>query len=432
MVTINTLDFHNVNRVNRTNNSSPSSSDFSETLQATAKKFERTDSSVEIDKTSTPPVEESSSKEEVEVEVSEEKPPVLSLEYLLAATKVGKEEAVEETIDFSALFQVNSVEELTKLLGGNVLPEGEQLTLPLVANALGMTETNLQQLISKLTGNQQPATDLWTMLNKVDQNLFPVLQQLASAINGHSEAKLNKKEAQQAVALIKLVQLAGPKTDLALKQESLVAQTKDWLSTLASQITTKTAEKEVSLPFAKSVIRFQNPVDTTQQATNIGQTNALSGKVETVTIQLPANATPTSQAAKFVEEFQSVMNRAQFANNAAGMRLLIKIYPENLGTIRVELVQKDGMLSAKLLASNALGKQILDSTLHQLKQGLANQNIQLDRVDVAQSLSEPSKSDRGHQFGQQTGHNHRSEQDEEQRNVEESASFEELLAELEE
>lgn len=428
MVSIASLDFQNINRLNQVKNPS-STANFSNTLQATSKKLDRNEIPTEIEKTSSTAIEQEVGV--TEVSTNEEKSPVLSLEYLLAATKVGKEEIAEEAIDFSALFQVSSIEELTKLLGGNVLPEGEQLTLPLVANALGMTEENLQQLISKLTGNQQQATDLWAMLNKVDQNLFPALQQLASAINGHSEATLNKKEAQQAVALIKMVQLAGPKTDLALKQESLIAQTKNWLSTLASQVTTKTAEKEVSLPFAKSVIRLQNPVDATQQATSIAQTNTLSGKVETVTIQLPSNASPTSQAAKFVEEFQSVMNRAQFANNAAGMRLLIKIYPENLGTIRVELVQKDGVLSAKLLASNALGKQMLDSTLHQLKQGLANQNIQLDRVDVAQSLSEPSKSDRGHQFGQQTGHNHRSEQDEEQKNVEESASFEELLAGLE-
>lgn len=429
MVTITSLDYQNANRINQVNKPS-STANFSETLQATSKKSESNESTADIEKSVVLPGEKEVSVEEVTV--NEEQIPVLSLEYLLATTKVAKEEVTEEVIDFSLLFQATSVEELVKVLGGNALPEGEQLTLPLVANALGMTEESLQQLISKLTGNQQQATDVWTMLNKVDQNLFPALQQLASAINGHSEAKLNKKEAQQAVGLIKLIQLAGPKTDLALKQESLVAQTKNWVSTLASQITTKSVEKEVSLPFAKPVIRFQNPIDTTQQVTTVAQTNALSGKVETVTIQLPANATPTSQAAKFVEEFQSVMNRSQFANNAAGMRLLIKIYPENLGTIRVELVQKDGMLSAKLLASNALGKQLLDSTLHQLKQGLANQNIQLDRVDVAQALSEPSKSDRGHQFGQQTANHQRSQQEEEHGNVEESASFEEILAELEE
>lgn len=431
MVTIASLDLASVSKVSSTPNSSTNqqtATKFSDTLQATTKAAENAERAVTTPKEvkdlekATVPTEESTSNEESNV--------VLSLEYLLASTKVTKEEKTEEIVDFSALLQVTSVEDLVKLMGGKTLPEGEQLTLPMLADALNMSEQELQSLIQKMTGNQQQSTDVWDALKQIDEKLFLALHQLAATANGHPEAKLTSKEAKQAIAFLKLVELAGPKTDLALKQESQVAQMKNWVNTLSSQLTVKTAEKETVLPFAKTVVRFTPPTDSTQP---IVQQPTVNAKVQTVTIQLPTTTTTQVQASKFVEEFQAVMNRAQFASNAAGTRMLIKLYPEHLGTIRIELIQKDGMLSAKLLASNALGKQMLDSTLHQLKQGLANQNIQLDRVDVTQALSETNKGERGHQFsGQQSSNEQKSENDERQKNVDETVSFEELLAEMEE
>lgn len=414
------------NKANATSKSS-----FAQTLQETSsqpKATEKTDASAKTDAPIKPEHVEAS-EESVDTDA---KAPVLSLEYLLASTKVDEKTSTEGAIDISALFQATTAEELTKLLGGKALVEGEQLTLSNVASALGMTETDLQSLIAKLTGSEQQANDVWDALSKVDQNLFPILQQLAASINGHAEATLSRKEAQQAVSFLKLIDLAAPKTDLLLNQQLQTAQTKNWLANLSSQITTKTVEKEVAFPFAKMAMRFQTAVTENTQTNQVNAQQVPTSKVQTFTIQLPANATPQSQSAKFVEEFQSVLNRAQFASNAAGTRLLIKLYPENLGTIRIELVQKDGILSAKLLASNAMGKQMLDSTLNQLKQGFANQSIQVDRIDVAQAISEPNKGER--QFNQQQPNNQQrtTEEEQQQHKEDELKSFEDILAEMEE
>lgn len=361
----------------------------------------------------------------------EGKSPILTLDFLLPTAKVTDDSETEATIDFSALFQIEAVEELVDLLGGQELQQGEQLTLESVASALSMSVTDLQQMLTKLTTSEQQVTNIWDTLNQIDQNVFPILQQVAAAING-AESKLSPKEAQQAVSFLKLINLAAPKTDLLLSQELQTAQTKSWLTNLASQVTAKTVEKEVTLPFAKTTMRFQSLMTENTQTSNIApQQSVTANKIQTFTIQLPTNATPQSQTAKFVEEFQNVMNRAQFANNVAGTRLLIKLYPENLGTIRIELVQRDGILSAKILASNALGKQMLDSTLTQLKQGFSNQNIQVDRIDVAQALSEPNKGER--QFNQQhSSSQHNFKEEEKTKKDEELISFEELLAGLEE
>lgn len=127
------------------------------------------------------------------------------------------------------------------------------------------------------------------------------------------------------------------------------------------------------------------------------------------------------------------MNRSQFSNNAAGTKLLIKLYPENLGSIRVELMQKDGVMTARFLASTAVGKQMLESQLQQLKQGLVNQNIQLDRIDVSQALTETNRNERDHQqsfqhsFKQQSQEQHKEQKDDD----DEKVSFNDILMDLE-
>lgn len=370
-------------------------------------------------------------KEKVE---KEEESTSLTLEFLLPTAKVEELTNTDITFDLAGLFNATSIEELISITGGKFDEKSlsdQNLNLKNVSEALGISENDLQQLFTKLTGQKTESTDLWNGLNTIDGKLSQVLSKISATLNGASNTTLTKKDAQTAVALFKLVDLAAPKTDLVLKQELQSSQMKDWLSTIASSITTKTTEKTVTLPFGIKQFNFK-PVgnDTTQTTTQQLTPPTTVAKSPAITITLPAS--PQGQASKFVEEFQSIMNRAQVANNAAGTRLLIKLYPENLGTIRVELVEKNGVLSAKLLASTALGKQMLDSSLHQLKQGLVNQNIQLDRIDVAQALSEPSKGEKGHQFGQQTPNQNTSKDEDETKKADKVISFEEIMAEMEE
>ncbi len=121
-------------------------------------------------------------------------------------------------------------------------------------------------------------------------------------------------------------------------------------------------------------------------------------KVETVSVTLPTEK--PAQSEELVKELQKAMNRAQFGQAGGANRLVIKLYPEHLGTIRIELIQKDGMLTARMLASTALGKEMLDSQSGQLKQGLMNQNIQVERLEITQALQDTSRQDRNQAFNE--------------------------------
>ena len=145
---------------------------------------------------------------------------------------------------------------------------------------------------------------------------------------------------------------------------------------------------------------------------------------------------PTEKAAQseeFIKELQKVMNRVQFGQAGGANRLVLKRFPEQLGTIRIELIKKDGMLTAKLLASTALGKEMLDSNSSQLRQGFAGQNIQLEKLEITQALQESTRQEKNQDF-QQSFKQQQEEQDQQENSndqSEEQFSFEDYLQEME-
>ncbi|CAM5186513.1 hypothetical protein UACE39S_02691 [Ureibacillus acetophenoni] len=55
-------------------------------------------------------------------------------------------------------------------------------------------------------------------------------------------------------------------------------------------------------------------------------------------------------------------------------------------------MQKDGVLSARLLASTPQAKELLEGQINQLKTSFTQANIQMDRIDIAQSLQDPDQT----------------------------------------
>src|SRR5690606_18063617 len=97
-----------------------------------------------------------------------------------------------------------------------------------------------------------------------------------------------------------------------------------------------------------------------------------------------------------------------------------------------ELIQKDGMLTAKILASTALGKEMLDSSSNQLRQGFTSQNIQLEKLEITQALQESTRQEKNQDFQ----HSFKQQQEQQQQEhsteeLDEQTSFQEYLEEME-
>ncbi|MET4559181.1 flagellar hook-length control protein FliK [Lysinibacillus parviboronicapiens] len=320
--------------------------------------------------------------------------------------------------ELAAVLDAESMEELLNLLDiphddgllmlqvgedGKAVAIDEMLNLDDLMAALNIDAEQLQKLVQQLLGEEQQAGDVWELLALVDAQA-PLLQtQIVSALQG--EGEVTPKEATQLLQVLKLAELVGQKTDLTATQENLLANSKNFLSTMQTQIETiqtalqVTTKTTVTLPlqgFQQVVQQVQVTKQTDTSANEMVTSNTVQTKADTYQVTLPAAKPAQSEA--LLKEMQAIINKAQLSNAQGITRLTLKLYPENLGTIRIELVQNDGVLTARLLASTAHGRELLDSQAHQLKQAFVQQNIQVDRLDIAQSLQDADRQQRDQSF----------------------------------
>ncbi|MGD2195990.1 flagellar hook-length control protein FliK [Lysinibacillus fusiformis] len=316
-----------------------------------------------------------------------------------------------ELADLQQVLNADSLEEVLDLLGiphddgllilqlgedGKAVSMDEMLDLDNILNALGIDDEQLQKIVQQLLGEEKEASDVWELLSLVDAQA-PILQaQIGAALQG--EGQVTPKEATQLLQVLKLAQLVGQKSDLTAPQENLLTTVKSLFTTLQIQVETiqvTTTKSTGTLPLQG----FQQVQMTKQSETSSNEMvtpQTVQTKPDTFQVTLPTAKPAQSEA--LLKEMQAIINRAQISNAQGITRLTIKLYPENLGTIRIELVQNDGVLTARLLASTAHGREMLDSQAHQLKQAFVQQNIQVDRLDIAQSLQDADRQQRDQNF----------------------------------
>lgn len=347
--------------------------------------------------------------------------------------------------DLLAILNTTSLEELESLV------ESVELTV---------NPKELKVLLEKLLGTESDKTlvitdpkeeliesNVWDLLAGINQQATKIIDAIISSLNGQGPS--NPADAKQAVELLKTVQLIGNKSDLAIKEESTLFDIKQLLENVKETVgklptnETPSSQQVLKQPINQTQVivkQLANSIqpevvtETKEITTSVqGSTNTVvQTKVETVSMTLPTEK--ATQSEEFIKELQKVMNRVQFGQAGGANRLVLKLFPEHLGTIRIELIQKDGMLTAKILASTALGKEMLDSNSSQLRQGFAGQNIQLEKLEITQALQESARQDKNQTF-QQSFKQQQQEEQEQQENgndqLEEQFSFQDYLHEME-
>ncbi|MBO1510409.1 flagellar hook-length control protein FliK [Metabacillus bambusae] len=116
---------------------------------------------------------------------------------------------------------------------------------------------------------------------------------------------------------------------------------------------------------------------------------------ETVTIQLDSliskqlnlsgeNQKPdVPMRQEFTNQLVNAFKTSKFAQLPNGAnRLVIKLNPEHLGALTVRLVQKNGEMVARIITSTESAKDLLDHSIHQLKQALPSIQIEIERFEV--------------------------------------------------
>ncbi|MCM3441096.1 flagellar hook-length control protein FliK [Metabacillus halosaccharovorans] len=97
---------------------------------------------------------------------------------------------------------------------------------------------------------------------------------------------------------------------------------------------------------------------------------------------------------EFTNQLLNAFKNSKFAQMPNGAnRLILKLNPEHLGVITVKLIQKNGEMIARLITSSGSAKELLDQSIHQLKQVLPNVQIDIERFDIQTEQTQKTVKD---------------------------------------
>ncbi|WP_406687269.1 flagellar hook-length control protein FliK, partial [Rossellomorea vietnamensis] len=151
-------------------------------------------------------------------------------------------------------------------------------------------------------------------------------------------------------------------------------------------------------------------------------------KAETFSMNLPSTGR-SLQYEQFVKEFQNILGKSNMITQPNMSKLLIKLYPEQLGSLRIELLQQNGVMTAKILASTSGAKEMLDSQIHGLKHAFSAQNLNVEKIEISQAFTETERQHKG-QSGQGS-HQHKQSDQPQTTHEEETQSFKDYLVNTE-
>lgn len=352
---------------------------------------------------------------------------------------VSMDELLENFDDLLSLLNMN-VEQLNEILqqitGQEVsinnlsdfiqfINEQPQLSADIAASILG-----------KDNGNQKAAVQLLQIMKLVEM----IGEELQLEQLGFSSL-VNEQNLQFAAFTTKIdeLHLQGNQIDFHFQsadeamqsdQSASISNLKATLQNVESLISKEgiSSSGKFSLEGFEQVVQQAKTKVETSSSTLPNTSMQQNSETRTVTITLP-NTNQTSQAESLVKQIEALLQRSQMSNTQGTSKLLIKLHPENLGSIRIELVHRDGAITARLLASTSQAKELLDSQVHQLKQAFVQQNIQLERIDIQQSLQETDLRNQSFFNNMFNGREQqeKEEQHSEEKQEEETKSFKDYL-----
>ncbi|MEJ9222917.1 flagellar hook-length control protein FliK [Priestia aryabhattai] len=148
-------------------------------------------------------------------------------------------------------------------------------------------------------------------------------------------------------------------------------------------------------------------------------------KLQQFSIYLGQAKSDYQQSSNLVNELQKIWSKASFSTEEGTSKLLIKLFPKQLGAISIEMLQKDSETVARIVVSSVKTKELLDSNLSTLRHGLASQHVSIDKIDVLlseQAVSYNNENDQQKERQEKEAFK-KEEEDQDSQQLEESASF---------
>jgi flagellar hook-length control protein FliK len=295
------------------------------------------------------------------------------------------------------------------------------------------SENNVEPVPEKAVESE--AFEIESMIACLNQILTLPVQEFPKVLN---------QDFKEVVKAVKLFELLGKNQDRTMKNSRItevIQQTVQKLEVLMDQTKASVRADYLQKTFSSVQSELQTlrpsengleknlPTVKPDSATGMVHLQQMT-KPEQLIVMLDKSGKPVSTE-QLIQQFSNILSKSQFSNKEGTQKLFIKLNPENLGTLRIELIQKDSTIVAKILTTNGTAKDVLESQLQGLKHSFSMQNIHVDRIEITQQFTNPQE--RFFHRDQQHDHQPREEQaqKEQQDDGEFNQSFEEALLNIE-
>ncbi|UYZ23608.1 flagellar hook-length control protein FliK [Mesobacillus jeotgali] len=363
-----------------------------------------------------------------------------------AATEASKDgEKLEELGSLAELINVSDLLELEdgmKLL--DMLNSDSGSLLNKALSQLGINNEELKLFIQKWS-----SADGVELTNASDEELLASIAALLTGIANQPADELTMKLDQsdvQALKALKLYELMSRyadgqnfKNSDSIKEslKSLGEALKDFLGTNNNNSNTDYLQKrftqlavDLNLASKKLFTEGNGFADPSSGLKTEGAPGTLGflpqmTKAEQLMLTMNSPERPVS-AEQLMKQFESILSKSHFMNSGGTQKLFIKLFPEHLGSIRIELFQRDQTMMARIITTSGTAKETLESQINGLKQAFAAQNLSVDRIEVTQQQAQQERF-LNKDSEQQQRHSDRGQQEQKDEKGDFNLSFEEAL-----
>ncbi|AYA75420.1 hypothetical protein DOE78_08195 [Bacillus sp. Y1] len=302
---------------------------------------------------------------------------------------------VKDLLAFLSKDDLLDVEEGLQLLDQLISNSNEDL-LTMIENYLGMSHIQFQNLLSNVMEKLQieggeGQSDLAKLLQVIEKMGDLTASQLGNVLD---------KDSLKLIRASKLYELMAKNQD-SLNEESSKLDFKALSAKLTSFLEGNTLRSDQAasrLAFLKqtfsSISTSSSLKEEPTSTSSTTKTDIITGSVqfmqmsrpEQLTLTLP-NGTKQVQTEQLIKQFESILARSQFSNVNGVQRLFLQLNPGHLGSLRIEIIQQDSVMVAKIVTSTQAAKEAIEGQLNQLKQAFNSQNIQVERVEISQQTA---------------------------------------------
>lgn len=385
-----TLDINSMRGTQKASNQQVTSKkeDFSYVLDKSRKRKEELVKSVK-------PVEQKINKaNETSNQISGDKPKVELKNPESQKVDKVKELALEDEVLAKEKLD-NAMASVAELLGITV----EELEHILVAMQIGLSDllegNNLQQLIMEVSGTEDPMELLLVPeLGRAVKEVTAVLEDYTAEIVKLGVNIKLLEAGQEDTEVILKTEFYGASHEnqkdevkdqqLEANSESIVAEietpSKTKLVTQSSEELSRGGE-ELSQSEEQSAANQNNPanqfLDNLSQSMGEvfqGQNNAINESLETISKRTEV-VNPKMVLDQIVEKIKvsSLENEAQ---------MTIQLKPEHLGKLSMEVISKQGILTAQITVENEKTKALLDQNIQSLRESLDDKGLVIQELEV--------------------------------------------------